>query len=96
MKFPSLPAYHATLSDALNAVEIHMAAREIVPICPYDGIEYASHQWHNDLCNGGVAYNSSKDANFPIRIKDKATKKWGHVNVWRDERGRYEVNFYVL
>lgn len=90
MKFPSLPAYHATLTDALNAVELHMTLREIVPICSYD------RQWHDSLCNGGVAYASNKDANFPITIKGKETKKWGHVNVWRSETGRYEVNFYVL
>jgi hypothetical protein len=90
MKVAPIPAYHDTLASALSAVASNMVARDIV------AIDNNGREWHDAFCFGGVAYGSNKDANFPISINGKATRKWGHVNVWRDEKGRYEVNFYIL
>lgn len=36
-------------------------------------------------------------SNFPlVSLKGKGTKKYGHIQVWRHESGRYEPNAYIL
>lgn len=69
MKVAPIPAYHDTLASALSAVASNMVARDIV------AIDNGGREWHDTFCFGGVAYGSSKDANFPISIKGKATRK---------------------
>lgn len=82
-----LPSYHETLSAALNALTHYLFKAEIIPsediLIPfqYDGIKY----------------NSFKESHVPLSsIKNKATKKYGHVTIWRNEVGRYEINYYSL
>lgn len=86
---------HETLSLALSAGLASLTASRAVfdeeeasrPF-QFDGIPYP--QPGAD----GLPYKSS---NFPLsEYKGKATKKYGHVTIWRHESGRYEVNSYVL
>jgi hypothetical protein len=85
----TLPAYHATLSSALSALSAHLVAREIV-LCDEGALESP---FHFD----GVKYGETKSANAEIAtVKGKPTKKWGHVTIWRETNGRYEINFYIL
>lgn len=85
----TLPAYHETLSAALTALSNHLLAREIV-LKEEGSLEYPYH------CDG-ICYGQNKSANAEIlTIKGKPTRKWGHVTIWRETNGRYEINFYVL
>jgi hypothetical protein len=84
-----LPPFHETLGSAVSAAFDYLSARraEFDPAFRLD----------NPFTFGGVAYGSQKDAHFPLlSYKGKATRKFGHINVWRSETGRYEVNAYVL
>lgn len=86
----SLPAFHSTLSSAINAVNAHLLTRKIV-------IAENEKNWTDVFCFGGLAYGENKEAHFPIAsLKEKPTRKFGHVTIWRNESGRYEVNFYIL
>ena len=90
MKNVSLPAFHAMLSNALDAVNAHLVTRQIE-------IAEDGKNWANVFCFGGLAYGENKEAHFPLaNIKGKTTRKFGHVTIWRNEVGRYEVNFYIL
>jgi hypothetical protein len=85
----NLPPFHETLGSAVSAAFDYLSARraEFDPAFRLD----------NPFTFGGVAYGSQKDAHFPLlSYKGKATRKFGHINVWRSETGRYEVNAYVL
>jgi len=45
----------------------------------------------------GVPYETTKQADVAlISYKGKATKKWGHVSIYRMNSGRYEVTTYIL
>jgi hypothetical protein len=89
MSTPILPAYHAALNPALTALSNHLLEREIV-LKEEGSLESP---YHFD----GIPYGTHKSANAEIlTIKGKPTRKWGHVTIWRETNGRYEINFYVL
>ena len=83
----NLPSYHETLWQAVSAVQEHLVAREIV----------TDVDWSEAFNFGGIPYGGYRDAHFPIvSIKGKPSRKHGHINIWRLDSGRYEVNFYLL
>lgn len=44
-----------------------------------------------------ISYNSKAEKHFEIKsLKGKKTRKWLHVNIYRLDSGRYEVNCYCL
>lgn len=84
-----LPAYHPTLSSALSALSAHLVERKIV-LNEADAFDAA-------FAFGGISYGENKSAHAQIAtVKDKPTRKWGHVTIWRETNGRYEINFYIL
>ena len=53
--------------------------------------------WSETVCANPINYNTHHNFDFPIlTYKGKPTRKYFHVNIWRDERGTYELNCYVL
>jgi hypothetical protein len=85
----TLQPFHETLGAAVSAAFDYLEARRAAfdPALRLD----------NPFTFGGVAYGTSKDAHFElVSFKGKPTRKFGHINVWRSETGRYEVNAYVL
>jgi hypothetical protein len=89
MSTPTLPAYHVALNPALTALSNHLLEREIV-LKEEGSLESP---YHFD----GIPYGTHKSAHAEIlTIKGKTTRKWGHVTIWRETNGRYEINFYVL
>lgn len=84
-----LQPFHQSLHGALAALAEHLAHRQIV-LTEENSLESP---YHFD----GVPYGTHKSANAQIAsIKGKPTKKWGHVTIWRETNGRYEINFYIL
>ena len=89
MKVIPLSSYHATLCEALSALAIHIASREIVLV--------ETNELETPFQYGGISYGTHKEANAEIAtVKGKRTKKWAHVCIWRRESGTYEINFYIL
>lgn len=44
-----------------------------------------------------MPYGTETHKHFEIAaLKGKRTKKYFHASIWRTERGRYEVNCYIL
>lgn len=57
-----------------------------------DGVET-----HDEFIFGGINYNESKTAHYPIEtIKGKNTRKHLHVVISRTDNGRYEGLQYAL
>lgn len=84
---PQIPSFHQTLLSAIMAVEKNLNDRQIV----------SAENWQESFSFGGVPYGTNKEVHFEIAsIKGKATKKFGHVTIWRMDSGNYEVNFYLL
>jgi hypothetical protein len=81
--------YHETLSSAVSAGFDYLTSNraEFNPELRFD----------NPFTFDGIGYGCSKEAHFELAsYKGKPTRKFGHVTVWRNESGRYEVNAYVL
>jgi hypothetical protein len=80
--------YHETLGAAVTAAFDAMRSHAV-----YD----PNLEMENPYQYGGIRYGESKNFDFPLEsYRGKPTKKFGHINVWRDEKGTYEVNAYVL
>ena len=46
---------------------------------------------------GGLNYNENKSSSAELSsLKGKQTRKYAQLTVYRDERGLYEVNVYLL
>lgn len=53
-------------------------------------------EWQADFA-GPVNYGDTRRWHFAIAtIKDKPTKKWYHISIYRMESGTYELTTYVL
>lgn len=82
---------HETLGSALNAGMAELVARPAV-LCTES--EQTAREKYTF---GGMVYGETKSADVKlISYKNKPTKKWGHITIYRHESGRYEVNTYVL
>ncbi len=85
----TLPSYHETLHAALAALTSHLIANGIEA----DNADDVTSPYQFD----GIPYGTSKESHFEIKfIKGKATRKWGHVTIWRSDKGRYEINYYSM
>lgn len=85
----TLEPFHSALWSALNDLELHLLQREIVLVDPF---------YFPNAFSDGVQYGHTREAHAEIKtVKNKATKKYAHVTIWRDGKtGRYEINFYIL
>jgi hypothetical protein len=85
----NLQPFHETLGAAVSAAFDYLESRR----AEFD----LALRLDNPFTFGGVPYGTNKDAHFELTsFKGKPTRKFGHINVWRSETGRYEVNAYVL
>lgn len=77
--------YHETLGAAIYEVRKSIAAKQII------SEDFENHLWD------GVRYEETQQRSFEIdSIKDKGTRKWLHVTVYRLHTGRYELTTYIL
>lgn len=77
-----------TLSEALDSVEAErVTSGEVVPVGSI----------REPFSCGGVAYGETRSASIQLeKFKGKATRKYLHVQIYRDESGLYEANTYAL
>ncbi len=80
--------FHQTLGQAINAGIQYLQSQ---------GAEFNEAELREPFTYDGVQYNADKKSDAAISsLNGKPTKKWAHLQVWRDETGRYEVNAYIL
>jgi hypothetical protein len=80
-------SYFETLSETVT--EIHDRIQT-------DHIELDP-RWSEDVCREHIAYGTVRTFDFPvIAYKGKPTRKYFHVCIYRDEKGRYELVSYLL
>lgn len=49
------------------------------------------------ICWDHISYGSKAEKHFEIKsLKGKKTRKWLHINIYRLDCGKYEVNCYCL
>lgn len=86
ISFPknALGDYHDTLGGCVRSVEARLAAAKVVLATSL-------------AMDRPVNYGCTERWDFPIAsLNGKPTKKYFHVNIYRLESGRYELNTYVL
>lgn len=83
-----LQPYHETLGQAITAGVNYLHNQ---------GAEFDEAELREPFTFDGVKYGQTKNSHVQLATyKGKPTKKFGHLTIWRDETGRYEVNVYVL
>ncbi len=83
--------YAETLSESLDNAFAELKDRGAVIAVD---IEQHAREMFGD---GGIRYNETRSANIPlVSYKGKATKKAGHITIYRMESGRYEQTNYIL
>lgn len=79
--------YFDTLSQALNKVLEKTTQR---------GFEIEDQEREFFLFGvGGISYGATKTASFNLLKDGKPTKKKLHIQIYRMESGRYELNQYI-
>lgn len=77
--------YHSTQSAAL--MEAEKVTRERGYLIMYEDRLWCEH----------VNYGSTVKYSFPLsRIDGRNTKKWVHIQLYRTDKGMYELNTYIL
>ena len=85
------------LEQALTAVETYLTQNNIV-------LDPSEHQKdeadptgvRGPFMYGGINYGETKDKHYKIlSIKERPTRKYLHISIYRMETGRYELTFYV-
>lgn len=84
------PHFFQSLSETITQVHAEIDERNLV----LD----AGVTWSEIICAAGpINYGFDRRFDFSIAtLKNKPTRKYFHVNIWRDTEGRYELNTYVL
>ncbi len=79
--------YFDTLSAALDGVRAKVSANN------YQIANADNHFFHFSI--GGVSYGETKKGSFDLVQNGKETKKKIHVQIYRMDSGRYELNCYI-
>lgn len=78
--------YHKILSACLDEVAKRLDA---------DRVELVDREWRSNF--ESIPYGESLNWYFAIEtLKGKPTRKFFHVNIYRLDSGRYELNTYIL
>lgn len=80
--------YTDRLDQAIEAIEKAAADMQA---------EFVNTFWYEAICSGGIEYDTDRSVNVELAsFRGRATRKYGHITIYRLETGRYEWNFYVL
>ena len=77
--------YYETLSAALDAAVAAAKAK---------GYDVNPDELFN-FSTGGITYGTSKSGYFSLTVNNIPQKKQLHVQLYRMDSGRYELNFYI-
>lgn len=79
--------YFETFAAAIDGAIVAATAARVLLARPAD-------VWN--MCQEPLNYTSTRAASFEIeRLRDKPTRKYFHVSLYRMDSGRYELTTYV-
>ena len=80
--------YHSTLSGAVDEIVYRLLRQGAVPADP---------NWRDTFSSLPLYRAQSHRTSFELAsLRGKLTKKFFHVNLYRLDSGRYELNTYIL
>ena len=92
-----IPSFYETLSDAINACQLHLNEAQAELLLSGDRCGAECHWSQQGALKEPVKYGETRRADFEIfTLKGKQSKKWFHISIYRAETGRYELTAYVL
>jgi hypothetical protein len=81
--------YFETLGKALDSFSDYLAKNRAVTLATQSDMAMAF--------NGGVSYEQTVSRSFEIAtLKDKTTRRYAHITLYRMKSGKYELTNYIL
>ena len=98
LKEDAISSNYQTLGKALEALESYVVSNG-VQLDPSEHPTDAADPYgvREPFMYGGISYNTSKKADYKLSLyKNKPTRKYLHVVIYRLDSGLYELNQYIL